>query len=145
MILFCDTSALIKLYIIEAESPQMKALAAEAEALAVSRIAWAEAFAALARRSREVPTDLSVMEQAKQAIAHDWPDFLVTEVSQAVVELAGEFADTFALRGYDSVQLATARHIQQVTQLPVQFACFDLRLNRAAKLLGMGTPFLRIG
>jgi hypothetical protein len=60
------------------------------------------------------------------------------------VELAGEFADTFALRGYDSVQLATARHVQQVTQLPIQFACFDLRLNRAAKLLGMATPFLKV-
>ncbi|QTR50545.1 type II toxin-antitoxin system VapC family toxin [Candidatus Thiothrix anitrata] len=144
MILFCDTSALIKLYIVEAESLAVKELSAQAEAVAVSRIAWAEAFAALARRSREVPADMPSMEQAKLAIKADWPDFLVTDVSQTIVELAGEFADTFALRGYDSVQLATARHVQQVTQLPIQFACFDLRLNRAAKLLGMVTPFLKV-
>lgn len=142
MILFCDTSALIKLYIVEAESVRIKALLEQAEAVAVSRIAWAEAFAALARRSREVPSDTAIMERVKQAVSRDWADFLVTDVVQAVAELAGEFADTFALRGYDSVQLATARHVQQVTQLPVQFACFDLRLNRAAKLLGMETPFL---
>jgi predicted nucleic acid-binding protein len=142
MILYCDTSALIKLYIVEAESPEMMERVTQAEAVAVSRIAWAETFAALARRAREVPADMPVMEQAKQAFSRDWPNLLVTDVTQTIVELAGDFADTFALRGYDSVQLATARHIQQVTQLPVQFACFDLRLNKAAKLLGMETPFI---
>lgn len=143
MILFCDTSALIKLYIREDESPQMKDLSTQSEAVTVSRIAWAEAFAALARRSREIPTDMPSMEKAKQAIANDWPDFLIMDVTQGIVELAGEFADTFALRGYDSVQLATAHHVLHTTQLPVKFACFDLRLNKAAKLLGMEVPFLQ--
>ncbi|HNO73310.1 MAG TPA: hypothetical protein PKL18_06295 [Accumulibacter sp.] len=32
--------------------------------------------------------------------------------SLSLVELAGEYADTFALRGYDSVQLAAARILQ---------------------------------
>jgi len=54
MILFCDTSALIKLYITEPESDSLKELLQEAEALAVCRIAWAESFAALSRRAPEV-------------------------------------------------------------------------------------------
>ena len=137
MILFCDTSALLKLYIVEAESDALKVLVQEAEAVAVCRIAWAEAHAALSRRAREVPEDNSLIEQAKAALAYDWPHFVVLEIDQPLVELAGEYADTFALRGYDSIQLAAAFEAGRISQTPIFFACFDTRLNKVAKLLGM--------
>ena len=142
MILYCDTSALIKLYLLEAQSEAVKALVTSTEAVAACRIAWAEAFAALSRRAREVPIDTSAIARAKSALAADWPTYLIIEVSQPVAAQAGEFADTFALRGYDSVQLAAAFETQRVSQLPVTFACFDNRLNKAARLLGMETPFI---
>lgn len=137
MILFCDTSALLKLYIAEPESNELKARIFEVEAVAVCRIAWAEAHAALSRRAREVPEDTVTIEQAKVALAADWPRFVVLEIDQPLVERAGEYADTFALRGYDSVQLAAAFEAGRISQLPIFFACFDARLNKAAKLLGM--------
>jgi len=137
MILFCDTSSLLKLYITEAGSNELKALMQEAEAVAVCRIAWAEAFAALSRRAREVPEDMSTIEQAKAALATDWPHFVVLEIDQPLVERAGEYADTFALRGYDSIQLAAAFETGRISQTPIFFACYDIRLNKAAKLLGM--------
>ena len=137
MILFCDTSALLKLYVVESGSDALKVLVQEAEAVAVSRIAWAEAYAALSRRAREVPEDNSLIEQAKAALAYDWPHFVVLEIDQPLVELAGEYADTFALRGYDSIQLAAAFEVGRISQTPLFFACFDTRLNKAAKLLGM--------
>jgi predicted nucleic acid-binding protein len=137
VILFCDTSALLKLYIVEADSDRVNAKAAEADAVAVCRISWAEAHAALSRRAREVPGDAQTIEQAKQALAADWRFYLLLEVNQALVELAGEYANTFALRGYDSVQLAAAYETQRISQSPICFACFDLRLNQAAKALGL--------
>jgi predicted nucleic acid-binding protein len=137
MILFCDTSALLKLYIEEPDSNAVKAHLHEAEAVAVCRIAWAEAHAALSRRARETPEDTATLEQAKAALAADWPHYIVMEISQAVVERAGDYADTFALRAYDSVQLAAAFETGLISQAPVLFACFDIRLNKAAKLLGM--------
>jgi len=137
MILFCDTSALLKLYIIEPGSDELKARVLEAEAVAVCRIAWAEAYAALSRRAREVPEDALIIEQAKAALVADWPHFVVLEIDQPLVELAGEYADTFALRGYDSIQLAAAFEAGRISQTPIFFACFDARLNKAAKLLGM--------
>lgn len=137
MILFCDTSALIKLYIVEEGSDALKTQLSSAEAVAVCRIAWAEAHAALSRRAREVPQDALVVEQAKAALATDWPHFVVLEIDQALVERAGEYADTFALRGYDSIQLAAAYETGRISQLPIFFACFDIRLNKAARLLGM--------
>ena len=137
MILFCDTSALLKLYIVEAQSDALKVLVQEAEAVAVCRIAWAEAYAALSRRAREVSEDSLLIEQAKAALANDWPHFVVLEIDQPLVELAGEYADTFALRGYDSIQLAAAFEAGRISQTPIFFACLDTRLNKAAKLLGM--------
>lgn len=137
MILFCDTSALLKLYIVEAGSDVVKARVDEAEAVAVCRIAWAEAHAALSRRAREEPQDAPVIAQAKAALAQDWPRFVVMEIDQTLVERAGDYADTFALRGYDSVQLATAFETGRIAQSPICFACFDERLNKAAKVLGM--------
>ncbi len=137
MILFCDTSALLKLYIVEASSEALKARVVEAEAVAVCRVAWAEAYAALSRRAREVPGDAPVIEQAKAALAQDWPRFVVMEVDQALVERAGNYADTFALRGYDSIQLAAAFEAGRIAQSPICFACFDARLNKAADVLGM--------
>ena len=137
MILFCDTSALIKLYIVEDGSDALKTQLSSVEAVAVCRIAWAEAHAALSRRAREVPKDALTIEQAKAALKADWPHFLVLEIDQPLVERAGEYADTFALRGYDSIQLAAAFETGRISQLPIFFACFDTRLNKAAKLLGM--------
>ena len=137
MILFCDTSALLKLYIVEAGSEALKARVVEAEAVAVCRVAWAEAHAALSRRAREVPGDAPVIEQAKAALAQDWPRFVVMEVDQALVERAGNYADTFALRGYDSIQLAAAFEAGRIAQSLICFACFDARLNKAADVLGM--------
>jgi len=137
LILFCDTSALVKLYIAETHSEALLQSAREANLLAVGRIAWAEAFAALSRRAREVPADASAIDEAKRRLGAQWREYFVLEISQAVVELAGDYADTFALRGYDSVQLACARTLQLATPEPVRFACFDARLLKAARVLGM--------
>jgi hypothetical protein len=41
----------------------------------------------------------------------------------------------FALRGYDSVQLAAAHELHDKGGQPVIFACDDRRLNQAAQLL----------
>ena len=136
MILFCDTSALVKLYILEDSSREMQALAGAASAIAVCRIAWVEMMAALARRAREFPNDADAIEVVRQRLRTDWPMYVVVEVTQQLAELAGEFADTFALRGYDSVQLAAARTLQDMAGEEIQFACFDTRLGKAARMLG---------
>jgi uncharacterized protein len=44
--LYCDTSALLELYIEEAHSDNLRSHVTEAPAVAVCRIAWAEAYAA---------------------------------------------------------------------------------------------------
>lgn len=139
MILFCDSSALVKLYIKGEFSDEVCALADKAKAIAVSRISWAETMATLARRVRECPTDAVVIEAVRVNFRTNWSSFAIVEVTQSLVELAGDFADTFALRGDDSVQLAAARMLQEGTGGAFCFACFDTRLQKAASVLGMQT------
>ena len=137
MILFCDTSALVKLYVREAGSDALLAEAGAASAVAVCRIAWAEAVAAMARRARDVPADAEALDAARQRLREHLSHYVVVEVTQALVERAGDYADTFALRGYDSVQLAAARTVQEAGREDLRFACYDARLRKAAKVLGM--------
>jgi uncharacterized protein len=140
LILFCDTSALVKLYIREDATEAMLEIAETASAIAVSRIAWAEAMAALARRVRECPADADAIDVVRERLRADWRDYAIVEVTQSLVELAGDYADAFALRGYDSVQLAAARTVQTISHESVQFACFDRRLRQAARMLGLDVP-----
>ena len=113
MIHFCDTSALVKLYVREDATDTMVEQATASEAVAVCRISWVETMSALARRSREQPVDALVIAQARKRVVADWPHYLSVEVTQQLVELAGEYADAFALRAYDSVQLAAAQTVNQ--------------------------------
>ncbi|MCX5954701.1 MAG: type II toxin-antitoxin system VapC family toxin [Cyanobacteria bacterium] len=59
----------------------------------------------------------------------------IVEVSQGLVETAGRFVDAFALRRYDSVQLAAAHQLHVNAEQPVVFASHDRRLTQAAQLL----------
>ncbi|MCC5866798.1 MAG: type II toxin-antitoxin system VapC family toxin [Wenzhouxiangella sp.] len=139
MILFLDTSALVKLYIVEDGSEIAHEAAQQADILAVSRIAWAEYHAALARRARTSPEDEDLLDQARETLASEWCNYFVVEVSQPVVELAGEHAELYALRAYDAVQLATASYLAGQSRKTVQFGCFDRRLNKAATAQAMQT------
>jgi uncharacterized protein len=137
LILFLDTSALVKLYVEEEGSASVIAQTAAAELLAASRIAWVELMSALARRAREQPQTTPALETARQRFAGDWSRFLAVETTQPLVELAGDYTDTFALRAYDALQLAAVQSVHAHLPGEVRFACFDARLLKAAKVLGI--------
>ena len=137
MILFCDSSALVKLYLQEDDSGAVRSQAAASELLAVCRIAWVEVMSALARRARERPQDTAAIATARERFEADWPRYLCLELTQELAQLAGDYADMFALRAYDSVQLAAAELARREMPGELQFACFDARLIKAAKVLGI--------
>ena len=137
MILFCDTYALVKLYLQEKGSELMLKVARESTVIAVCRIAWVEAMSAFARRSREAPEETPLLNQVRGRFQQDWESFAMVEVTQQLVEQAGEYAEIFALRAYDSIQLAAAKTLQQGGSEKVSFACFNQRLQKVAQLLGL--------
>jgi uncharacterized protein len=78
-----------------------------------------------------------MIARARRRFVADWPRYLTLEVTHELVVLAGEYAEAFALRAYDSVQLAAAQTLHLEMQGEVAFACFDRRLVKAAGVLGI--------
>ena len=137
MILFCDTSAPINIYVLGESISAVRGAINEASVVAVCRVAWTEAMSALAHRGREFPEELPLLERVQDHFRKDWESYAKVEVSQALVEQAGEFAEIFVLRAYDSIQLAAANALQTEMPRNVSFACFDQRLQKVAQVLGL--------
>jgi predicted nucleic acid-binding protein len=135
VILYCDTSALLKLFVDEEGSDCMVQTRDATPLIAVCRITWAECMAAFAQRCRFKGANKTALAQSRSTFEQAWPGFAIAEISQPLVEKAGIYAEAFALRGYDSVQLAAAHTLQEQFAVPLTFACFDRRLNQAAQLL----------
>lgn len=137
MILYLDTSALVKLYVPETDSATIKQLVDAAEMSSTSRIAYAEARAAFARKRREQAVTLRDYRTIVQDFDNDWESFFIVDVSDALIKRAGQLAETFALRGYDAVHLASAAIVGEQGGQAAMFACFDEKLSRAARRQGL--------
>lgn len=132
MILYVDTSALVKLYVEEAGTLKVVTRVEHAEAVATALITYAEARAALARHQREGGITAADLRRAVRGLDREWRTYNVVDLSEALVHSAGVLAERHALRGYDAVQLAAALELRAVGG-PVEFCGFDDRLNRAAR------------
>ena len=142
MILYLDTSALVRLYVAEEGDEAVRSAVRDAAAVVTHLVTYAEMRAAVARMSRE--GRLAPAEQAtvRAAFERDWERLLVVRPTEATVRRAGDLADRFALRGYDSVQLAAAEEVlgQCGPGVDLAFASGDRRLAEAAAALGMVIP-----
>lgn len=136
--IYLDTSAWVKIYMLDEYAEPVATLMRDASACHTHLIAWAEMRAALARADRMGRFTASGKHAALAAAERDWSDFLVMDTTEQIIRRAGDLADRFGLRGYDSVHLAAAEAISLLLMPePLTFVCFDDRLNDAAKALGM--------
>jgi len=53
---------------------------------------------------------------------------------------AGDMADAFALRAFDSVHLAAAEYVANGLDEPLTILCFDRKLSQAASVLRFRGP-----
>jgi predicted nucleic acid-binding protein len=131
--LYLDTSSLIKLYVAEAGSDVVGELVESADVVATSAIAYPEARAALASRRREHVLSAASFRNAKRALEDDWPAYLSLEVTTTLCRDAGDIAERYHLRGWDSVHLASFLEVARVAGASdVRFSSADTRLNHAA-------------
>jgi predicted nucleic acid-binding protein len=137
VIVYLDTSSLVKLYAPEMESAVIKQLVETAEVIATSQLAYVEARAAFARKRRERGLTPKDYRTVVQDFEDDWESYFVVDASSALVKLAGNLTEKHALRGYDAIHLASAVTLQQQADRPVTFSCFDTRLSLAARREGL--------
>lgn len=134
MTLYLDTSSLVKLYVEEVGSEDVRGLVAQATVVATSVVAYPETRAALTRLRRDEHLTPAKFATAKRSFEAQWPAFLALEVTAPVSREAGEFAERYALRGFDALHLASFAEIaRRAAPAETRFSSFDDRLNKASR------------
>lgn len=139
MILYLDTSALVKLYTDEISSGLVRSAANQASVVACHDIGYVEARAALARKHRDKDLDEEALARCKAKLDDDWGQFYVVGVTVQLLRVAADLAESYGLRAYDSIHLAAAEAVQRVAgaDADFRFAVFDGDLRKAAFAHGL--------
>ncbi len=132
MILYLDTSSLVKLFVEDEGSADAAALAAGSDV-----VAYAEARAALARARRMGRLTGRSWRTAVRTFEEVWGAFLAVEVTDPLIRLAAALSERHALRGFDSIHLASALVLQRESGQPTAFLASDVSLMGAARDEGL--------
>jgi len=133
MIAYLDTSAVVKLYVEEAGATTVRRVVQDATQVGTSRVTYAEARAAFARRARERGFAPSAHKALVRSFEQEWETYVRLDVTEPLIKLAGDLAERHALRAYDAIQLASALTLQRdLHAAPMGFVAADLPLLKAA-------------
>ena len=142
MTYFLDSSALVKRYLPEPGTDLVRGLFRRRRRIAVSRIAYAELVAAVARAWRKKLLEEAARDTIFTAIDADFRGLDVTEVRRAIIDRIPTLVLRQPLRAYDAVQLASALTLKE-RGATVEFWGADDRLIIAAR--GEGLRAILVG
>jgi predicted nucleic acid-binding protein len=129
----------MKLYAQEQHSDSTRQQVLNAHLCIVSQITWVEMCAALALKGRTKQLMQPQIDQAMHRLRDEWSGYSQLGIDSLLINSAGELAQIFGLRAYDSLQLASAQRAHGQVGNTLTFACFDKQLNAAAVALGIPT------
>jgi uncharacterized protein len=139
MILYLDTSALVKLYFQEPFSDDILVKWRSAEQIVTSSVAYAETLASIHRKNREGNFEGSLVEGLVTSFQRDWESLIRVEVTDELNLHIHRAVARYPLRGFDLIHLASALVIRERLREDFVFACFDEKLARAARSEGLQT------
>lgn len=125
MRLYLDSSALVKRYVAEEGSDEVRLAMREAERWSSCRLAFVETVRAVGRKAGEEGT---------QRVRRDWSGFHIVELDQGLAERAASLALEHGLRSLDAIHLAAA--LEPAGEDHV-IATWDARLHRVARERGL--------
>ena len=139
MILYLDTSSLVKLYVPEPDADKIKTLVAEAASVVTSRITCPEFYSAVTRRLNSKEITRKKYELLCAAFSADWQRMYALDFDE--IE-AGRLVCKHGLRGADAIHLASARQLACYdASLEIVFSSADRKLNEAAEKEGFTLEF----
>ena len=139
MILYLDTSALVKRYFKEPYSDQVIAKWRDANEIVTSSVAYAETLAAIYRKKRELALKDDLVKKIADALRTDWNGFIRIHVNEELNEYIDRAIEGHPLRGFDAVHLASAMVMNEQFPDNMLFICFDQTLIQAAIKEGIKT------
>jgi predicted nucleic acid-binding protein len=137
VILYLDTSALIKRYVQETGSADMRAWLLSADDKATILVTRAEMSSALNRLLRMKFLSVDEYASTLDTFRADWEDYHRLPITESLVARADLLACEHNLRGYDAIHLAAALTWQDLLDLPVTLVTYDKELAKAALASGM--------
>ena len=140
MVVYLDTSSLVKLYVEEEDSPQVVDLVRSSTVTATSLVAYAEARAAFARRLMEQAFTRDEYGRLIAAFNKDWENYLLVRVTRELVRMAGDLAEKHGLSGFDAIHLSSAVSLRRELSGPVLFSCSDRKLQKASQRENLNQP-----
>lgn len=138
MITYLDASALVKNYIEEDGSDEVRSRLATTLP-AVSRLSMVEVAWAIARRCREGDLSAGDRDRLLADLREDGDALYLMELAPEVVRSAEELLVRHPLRAADAIQLSSCLVLQRWMARPIGFAAFDRRLLDAAGREGLDT------
>jgi len=139
MILYLDTSALVKRYFQEPYSDDVISRWKSATQIVTSFVAYAETMASMYRKKREAGLADKLISKTADAFQKDWQSFIRVEVNDALNGYIDQVVEKYPVKGFDAIHLASAIVIHERFPEDFVFACFDDSLVRAAKSEGLDT------
>jgi predicted nucleic acid-binding protein len=139
MILYLDTSALLKKYFKEFGSEKVIEKWKVATEIVISSVAYAEAMASFHRKRRETHISTKIFAAILDSFQRDWESFIRIEVTDDLNECIYRITAAYPLRGFDAIHLASAILINKSIPDDFWFACFDAILLQAARGEGLET------
>ncbi|MBI3987093.1 MAG: type II toxin-antitoxin system VapC family toxin [Lentisphaerae bacterium] len=134
MILYCDTSALVKCYCREEGSDAVLDLRRKAEATAVSVVGYSELHSAINRKRRDGDLSARDAERILREFDVDWEGCIRVEITPGLNMIVARLLKTHPLRAFDALHLASALLLRtRMPQTYVSFSGFDDRQRMAAK------------
>lgn len=128
MTTYVDSSALLKMYVEEADSDIAEQLLSADPVLVTSWVTLVEVRRNLARL-----VDPQALPELRRRFEHDLDELALVSVDQVVCESAAAIGEQLGVRSLDAIHLACARRLQVPA---LSFLTFDLRQAQAARSLG---------
>ncbi len=137
MILYLDSSAIVKCYVQEQGSQETLGLIQASEVAATVVISRAEVVAAIAKAVRLGYITHDGAGAAISAFATDWTRFVRVQITENLVNRAASLAWHRQLRGYDAVHLAASLTLRDALHTGLTVATYDRELWVAAREEGL--------
>jgi uncharacterized protein len=132
VILYCDTSALIKRYVEEDGTEYVDALWEDCWGVATSTVAFAEAMSVFSRKLREGLLSKKEYTKTIKKFKDDYEHLILVTVDNNLNSVIMKLFNRHPLRGFDAIHLASALVFTNLKETGLLFACFDRILNEAA-------------
>ena len=139
MIIYLDTSALVKNYVVEPGSNRLIKTWNQADAIAISIVGYAEVLAAFQRKYREKTLSIDELEQLISEFKDDWDMFNKIDVKIGLFPIIDRLLRKSRLRGFDVIHLSSCITLNEHVEDKLLFVCADHRLLQSAEQEGIAT------